>query len=66
MLITGMSLTIISKLLHTAITQIRDKAIDNRAEALPHARILDELFELAVRSARDLTVPASEERRVIA
>ena len=41
MLITGMSLTIISKLLHTAITSIRDKALVNRAEALdrrPHPR----------------------------
>ncbi len=45
-LITGMSLTIVSKLLHSAITRIRDKASENRAEALTHARILDELFEL--------------------
>lgn len=35
MLITGMSLTIISKLLHTPITKIRDKAL-----------MLDELFDL--------------------
>jgi glutamyl-tRNA reductase len=45
-LITGTSLTIVSKLLHSAITRIRDKASENRAEALTHARILDELFEL--------------------
>lgn len=45
-LITGMSLTIVSKLLHSAIVRIRDKAVENRAEALTHARILDELFEL--------------------
>jgi len=45
-LITGMSLTIVSKLLHTAIVRIRDKAVENRAEALTHAKILDELFDL--------------------
>jgi glutamyl-tRNA reductase len=46
MLITGTSLTIISKLLHGAITKIRDKAIVNRAEALTDAHILNELFDL--------------------
>jgi len=45
-LITGMSLTIVSKLLHSAITRIRDKAIENGAEAITQARMLDELFEL--------------------
>jgi glutamyl-tRNA reductase len=46
MLVTGMSLTIISKLLHNAVVRIRDKAVENRAEALTHALILDELFDL--------------------
>ncbi len=46
MLVTGSSLTIVSKLLHSAIVRIRDKAVENRAEALMHARMLDELFEL--------------------
>lgn len=46
MLITGSSLTIISKLLHTAVTRIRDKAVENQAEAITHALILDELFDL--------------------
>ncbi len=46
MLITGMSLTVISKLLHNAITKIRDKAVVNRAEALTHASVLNELFDL--------------------
>jgi glutamyl-tRNA reductase len=46
MLITGMSLTIISKLLHNAVTRIRDKAVENRAEAITHALVLDELFDL--------------------
>jgi glutamyl-tRNA reductase len=46
MLITGASLTIVSKLLHSAIVRIRDKAVENRAEALTHAKMLDELFEL--------------------
>lgn len=48
MLVTGMSMTIISKLLHTVVTKVRDKAVNNHAEALAHARILDELFELNV------------------
>lgn len=48
MLITGMSMTVISKFLHTAIKKIRDKAVSNRAEALTHARTLDELFELQI------------------
>jgi glutamyl-tRNA reductase len=49
MLITGMSMTIISRLLHSAITRIRDKAINNQVEALTDAQILDELFDLDVR-----------------
>lgn len=48
MLITGMSMTIISKLLHTVVTKIRDKTINNHSEALDHVRVLDELFELNV------------------
>jgi glutamyl-tRNA reductase len=46
MLITGMSMTIISRLLHTAVTRIREKAVSNHAEALLHAKIVDELFDL--------------------
>jgi glutamyl-tRNA reductase len=45
-LITGTSATIVSKLLHSAIVRIRDKAAENHAEALTHAKMLDELFEL--------------------
>ncbi len=48
MLITGTSLTIISKLLHDVVTKIRDKAVSNHAEALTHARVLDELFDLQI------------------
>jgi hypothetical protein len=50
MLVTGMSLTVISRLLHTAITKIRDKAVANRSEALTLAQIIDELFDLHVRT----------------
>ncbi len=57
MLITGMSLTVISKLLHRAVTKIRDMAISNQAEALNHARTLDELFDL--RLAQDQLPHAS-------
>jgi len=44
----GMSLTIVSKLLHTVVTKVRDKAASDHAQALEHARIVDELFELNV------------------
>ena len=46
MLITGMSMTIISRLLHSPVTRIREKATSNDAEALEHARVVDELFDL--------------------
>lgn len=46
MLITGMSLTVISKLLHNVVTKIRDKAVSDHAEAMNHAKMLDELFDL--------------------
>jgi glutamyl-tRNA reductase len=46
MLITGTTLTIVSKLLHSAILRIREKATLDRDEALSTARVLDELFEL--------------------
>ncbi len=46
LLIAGMTMTIVSKLLHSVILKIREKATSNAAEALSHARVLDELFEL--------------------
>ena len=58
-LITGMSLTIVSKLLHSAITRIRDKAIENGAEALTQARMLDELFELRALEKTDAPLRAA-------
>ncbi|GAC1618954.1 MAG: glutamyl-tRNA reductase [Candidatus Elarobacter sp.] len=58
-LITGMSLTIVSKLLHSAVVRIRDKAVENRAEALTHAKMLDELFELRALSADPSLAPAA-------
>lgn len=48
MLVTGMSMTIVSKLLHSVILKIRSKASVDHAEALSHARVLDELFELNI------------------
>jgi glutamyl-tRNA reductase len=50
MLITGASLTIISKLLHSVVTRLRERATANHAEALTLAQILDELFDLQVRA----------------
>lgn len=49
-LITGTTLTIVSKLLHGAVTKIRNRAVENRAEAVSLARTLDELFELRLRT----------------
>jgi glutamyl-tRNA reductase len=46
MLVTGMSMTIVSKLLHSVVVKIREKATSNHAEAISQARMLDELFEL--------------------
>lgn len=46
MLVAGMTMTIVSKLLHSVILKIREKARQGRAEALADARVLDELFEL--------------------
>jgi glutamyl-tRNA reductase len=46
MLVTGMSMTVVSKLLHSAIVKIADKVSGDANEALSHARVLDELFEL--------------------
>ncbi len=45
-LVTGMSMTIVSKLLHSAISNIREKATASDADVLSHVRVLDELFEL--------------------
>jgi glutamyl-tRNA reductase len=57
MLITGMSLTIVSKLLHSAITHIREKAAQDQAEALFHARLVGEMFGLEEQAA----LPAAEQ-----
>jgi len=50
MLITGASLTIISKLLHNVVTKLRERASSNHTEALTLALLLDELFDLRVRA----------------
>ena len=50
MLITGASLTIISKLLHSVVTRLRERATANHAEALTFAEILDDLFDLRLRA----------------
>ncbi len=56
MLITGASLTIISKLLHGAITKIREKAVVNKAEALTDAIVVVLNYDLF-----DLQAHAQEE-----
>ena len=48
MLVTGMTMTIVSKLLHSVILKIREKATSDHAEALSDARVLDDLFELGI------------------
>ncbi|MDQ2866608.1 MAG: glutamyl-tRNA reductase [Candidatus Eremiobacteraeota bacterium] len=57
MLVTGMSLTLVSKLLHSAIVKIREKAITNHAEAVSHARVLDDLFDLNLAEAMKDVLP---------
>ncbi|HVN70096.1 MAG TPA: glutamyl-tRNA reductase [Candidatus Binatia bacterium] len=46
MLVTGMTMTIVSKLLHSAILRMREQATTDGAEALSSARVLGDLFEL--------------------
>ena len=45
-LITGASLSIVSKLLHSAIARLRERAVADDGGALDQARVLDELFDL--------------------
>ncbi|HTU83232.1 MAG TPA: glutamyl-tRNA reductase [Candidatus Acidoferrales bacterium] len=45
-LVEGATMTIVSKLLHSVILKIREKASLDRDEVLSHARVLDELFDL--------------------
>ena len=63
MLIKGMSLKIVSRLLHSAVTRIREKAATDRAEAQLHARIVDELFDLgaALASPPSATAQSTDE-----
>jgi glutamyl-tRNA reductase len=49
MLITGASLTIVSKMLHGVVTKLRQRAAGDRAEAVALAQLLDDLFDLRVR-----------------
>jgi glutamyl-tRNA reductase len=56
MLITGASLTIVSKLLHSAVTKLRDRASQNEAEAVTFATLLDELFDLRIRTEQKVAV----------
>lgn len=48
MLITGMSMTIVSKLLHRPVTKLRDTAAANQSQALAHVELLEELFGLSL------------------
>ncbi|HTU71708.1 MAG TPA: glutamyl-tRNA reductase [Candidatus Baltobacteraceae bacterium] len=59
MLITGMSMTIVSKFLHSVVVKIREKATSNRAEAIAQARLLDELFELDLAGRMAELLPAA-------
>ncbi|MBV9718895.1 MAG: glutamyl-tRNA reductase [Candidatus Eremiobacteraeota bacterium] len=55
MLITGTTMTIVSKLLHSAILKIREQATIDHAEALSSARVLDDLFELGSRKEPEVS-----------
>ena len=52
MLVTGMTMTIVSKLLHSAILKIREQATLDHAQALSSARVLEQLFELKLSSGQ--------------
>ena len=52
-LVTGASLRIISRLLHSAVSRIRERAIDDTEAAAARARILDELFDLHLTETDD-------------
>jgi glutamyl-tRNA reductase len=60
MLITGASLTIISKLLHGVVTNLRERASSNHAEATTLATLLDDLFELGGRTRAQTTAHYSD------
>ena len=46
MLVTGMSMTVVSKLLHSVVVKIREKINSSNSEALIEAQMLSELFDL--------------------
>ena len=55
MLITGASLTIISKLLHGAVTNLRERASTNHADAVTIATLVDDLFQLGTSASAATT-----------
>jgi glutamyl-tRNA reductase len=62
-LISGMSLTIVSRLLHSVIVKIRDHATGPEAELRAKARLVDELFELHLEASeieKEYWVPDAE------
>jgi glutamyl-tRNA reductase len=46
LLVTGLTMTLVSKLLHSVILKVRERASSDQAQALSYARVLDDLFEL--------------------
>ena len=59
MLITGASLTIISKLLHSAVTRTRERATGSPEDVLAVSHMLDDLFDLRLHG-RELGIPARD------
>jgi glutamyl-tRNA reductase len=62
MLITGASLSIVSKLLHPAITSIREAAALGRDEAIAYTKLIETLFELGAGEIPSPMKPATRER----
>jgi len=60
MLITGASLTIVSKLLHGVVTKLRERATENAGEALDLATLLGELFDLQARAVAPIETDLTE------
>jgi glutamyl-tRNA reductase len=64
MLVVGMSMTVVSKLLHSVVNKIRAMALAEHGESLALERLLEELFELDLADAIAPLLPHATGRDV--
>jgi glutamyl-tRNA reductase len=64
MLVVGMSMTVVSKLLHSVVNKIRAMALSEHGESLALERLLEELFELDLADAIAPLLPHATGRDV--